>query len=76
MDKMKIRLYYKSNGEIVSVVLIGEEDWNILEVNNPDEDDLQFTFSLTRENMEKYMENCHEVDLEAIDEFQANENLF
>jgi len=78
-NKMHIRIYYKiSDGTIVSVVLIGDGDWNLLELNSSafyTAEIVEFTFLLTDENMEKYLDGPHEVDLEVIREEEINREI-
>ena len=71
---MKIRVYYKDNGEIVGIVIEGEKQWNVLELTNRNcQGYEQIEFDLTEENLEKYMENPHEVNLDIIEQERFEE---
>lgn len=68
---MDIRLYYRpDDGEILLTVLIGKDDWNLLEVGQGavGVHSKEITFPLTQENMERYMDGCHNVNIETIEE--------
>ena len=66
---MKIRIYYDGHyGTVRSLVIEGSGQWNLLELNPNDcKGDGEIEFELTEENLEKYMDNPHEVDLEAVE---------
>jgi hypothetical protein len=67
---MDIRLYYKpDDGEVLLAVIIGADDWNVLEVGAAvvGTNSKEITFELTQENMDKYMDGCHNVDLEEVE---------
>ena len=67
---MNIRLYYKPSGKVVSVVIIDkEDDFNLLEINPPVsklKNTKEVTFTLTKDNLELYMDNPHEVNLDEV----------
>jgi hypothetical protein len=74
---MKIRIYYdRNNGTVRNVAIEGSGEWNLLELScRAGEVCEQIEFDLTEENLEKYMDNPHEVDLEVIEEERLNEVL-
>lgn len=68
---MDIRLYYRpDDGKILLTVLIGKDDWNLLEVGQGavGVHSKEITFELTEDNMERYMDGCHNVNTETIEE--------
>jgi len=66
---MNIRVYYKTDGTILSVVIIGTNDWNLLEVGSV-LSAKSATFPLTEENMHLLIDNPHEVNLSLIDDYK------
>ena len=75
---MIIRIYYEEKyGTVKGVVIEGKGQWNILELNDGNSDSYaQIEFELTEENLERYMDHPHGVDLEeiAIEEIE-NHNI-
>lgn len=74
---MNIRLYYMpTDGEILLAVIIGDDDWNLLESGRAVVGTAakEITFPLTQENLERYMDGCHNVDLEEVNK-RTNTNV-
>jgi hypothetical protein len=64
---MRIRIYYKDNGTVTGVIIIGSDEWNILEVHNDksEQSDNYATFCLTEKKVTDCMTFTDEVCLES-----------
>ena len=77
-NKMRIRIYYTRNeGTVKNIAIEGSGEWNLLELNGREYGSVceQIEFELTEENLEKYMDNPHEVDLEQIQIEEIENNI-